>query len=745
MKTTLYRRAPRRVRKFRNALGYHAALCLVPLTWSTIALAQTNTPPATPSGNSTNVTTLESVTVVGKLDVARNQIMPDLGASTYTVNKEQIETIPQGANASFNQVLLRTPGVAQDSLGQLHLRGEHANLQYRINDVLLPEGVTGFGQELDTRFADKMRLITGALPAQYGFRTAGIVDIQTKSGAFDPGGEFSMYGGSYDTLKPSVEFGGSKSNFNYYVDASYTHDNIGVENPTSSSTPIHDNTDQFKAFSYLSYVWDDTSRISAMGSASDANFEVPNTPGLPPGSAPGGTNWNSFLSTTNFNSADLNEKQREQNYYGVLAYQKSVDDFNLQVATFGRSSDVHFTPDPLGDLFFNGVASDVDRTIYSGGVQADASYELNDKHTLRGGLMVWEEELSSHTSTSVFPVDTLGNPTGSPFSIMDNSVSHGTFYGAYLQDEWKIHPKFTVNYGARFDAVDSIVDENQVSPRVNAIFQATEATTLHAGYARYFTPPPLEAVRSESVAKFANTSNASEVTQDDPVKSERANYFDLGVSQKITPELQAGVDGYYKTAKNQLDDGFFGQTLIPSAFNYNKGEVYGVEFTTSYTKKGFSTYANVAYSVARGEGISSAQFLFPQDVLDYARNHWVSLDHDQRITGSFGISYLWKHAGGGTRVFADALYGTGLRTDGGGTLPDGNPIPNGASVPAYYTVNLGLEESFRIHGKEHLKARLDVLNVTDNVYELRDGAGIGVNAAQYGMRLGVFGGLSYAF
>jgi len=42
----------------------------------------------------------------------------------------------------MNQVLLRTPGIAQDGLNQLHLRGEHANLQYRINDVLLPEGIT---------------------------------------------------------------------------------------------------------------------------------------------------------------------------------------------------------------------------------------------------------------------------------------------------------------------------------------------------------------------------------------------------------------------------------------------------------------------------------------------------------------------------------------------------------------------------------------------------------------------------
>ena len=143
------------------------------------------------SGSSTNVTQLGNVTVVGKLNQARNQIVPDLGATAFTINKDQIATLSQGGNAPMNQVILRAPGVAQDSAanGDLHVRGEHANLQYRINDVLLPEGITGFGLELDPRFVESMQLITGSLPAQYGFRTAGVVDIHTKSGAFENGGE----------------------------------------------------------------------------------------------------------------------------------------------------------------------------------------------------------------------------------------------------------------------------------------------------------------------------------------------------------------------------------------------------------------------------------------------------------------------------------------------------------------------------------------------------------------------------
>src|SRR5882724_11720602 len=83
-----------------------------------LASAQTtNAPPpqASPApAGSTNVTKLQETTVVGQLDTARNQITADLGATTYQVSKAQIIAQAQGENAPFNQVLLRTPGVAED-------------------------------------------------------------------------------------------------------------------------------------------------------------------------------------------------------------------------------------------------------------------------------------------------------------------------------------------------------------------------------------------------------------------------------------------------------------------------------------------------------------------------------------------------------------------------------------------------------------------------------------------------------
>ena len=705
---------------------------------ATAPSAETTAPAAEPAADETQ---LPEISIYGHLDQARNQILPSLGATSYSINEAQIDQLPQGANALMNQVLLRAPGVAEDSFGGLHVRGEHANLQYRINGVIIPEGITLFGQELDARFVDSMSLITGSLPAEYGYRTAGIVDIHTKSGIIEPSGEAGVQAGSYNTFRPFFEYGGSDGRVTYFLDGSYDQNSIGIENSTDTQGAIHDSTEQYKFFSYLSCILDDSSRISLALSAAHENFQIPDSPGLPPGTQPNGNPWLPGV----FNSHDLNENQYEQNYYAILSYQKTFGDLNYQIAGFGRYSGAHFVPDGTGDLFFNGVASDVNRMLTSGGLQGDASYKLNDQHTLRGGVMVVDELLTSDTTTTVFPVDAAGNETGPAFPIADNNHSQALYAGAYLQDEWKLTPRLTLNYGGRFDVFNSSFDkEYQFSPRVNAIYKATDATTFHAGYARYFTPPPLENVPTSGVTMFNGTSNASPVTLDSSVRAESADYFDAGVTHKFLPGLQGGVDGYYKIAHEQIDDGLFGQTLIPSAFNYEKGRVCGLEFTGSYTEGGLSTYANLALSKAQGENWDSAQFLHNAADLAYVSNHWIYLDHDQTVTASTGASYTWKKTfGGDTMVYTDVLFGTGLRADF--VEANGDVIPNGAHVPSYYSANVGVQQKFHVRANQYVKVRFDVVNVTDNSYELRNGTGVGVNAPQYGMRRGFYLTLAYDF
>ena len=85
-------------------------------------------------------------------DQGRSNLYTTIGTTSSTQTHATIDALPQGTNATVEKVLLQAPGVSQDSAanGLLHVRNDHANVQFRINGVMLPDGVTGFGSILDT-------------------------------------------------------------------------------------------------------------------------------------------------------------------------------------------------------------------------------------------------------------------------------------------------------------------------------------------------------------------------------------------------------------------------------------------------------------------------------------------------------------------------------------------------------------------------------------------------------------------
>ena len=421
----------------------------------------------------------------------------------------------------------------------------------------------------------------------------------------------------------------------------------------------------------------------------------------------------------------------------MLTLQSAIGEkFDYQVSVFQRYTSLKFTPDWEGDPIFTGAASQLFRSDTARGIQADASYRLNDRHTLRSGLFFSNEGIASDNVSNAFPVNGAGTVTGPPFTIIDANPKGGNrLAGVYIQDEWKATQKLTVNYGVRADHMNEFVAAGQVSPRLGTVYQWTPQTALHAAYARYFTPPPSELVSPTSIALFAGTSLGPAVTQNDPVLPERTHYYDAGVTHRLTPALLLGVDAYYKDVTNLLDEGQFGPAPIFTPFNYQKGKVYGVEFTANYKQDNFGAYLNFARSTALGKTIISSQFNFDPAELAYIQNNWIHLDHDQTYTASAGASYLWR----GTRYSADAIYGSGLRT----TPPVG--APNGDSLGPYLTVNLGAVHRFETPLLGKLDARLAVINLFDREYEIRDGTGVGVGPPAFGARRGFYGGLSKVF
>jgi outer membrane receptor protein involved in Fe transport len=635
---------------------------------------------------------------------------------------------------------LQAPGVAQDSFGQLHVRGEHNGLQYRLNGIIIPEGISGFGQTLDPRFVGSLKLITGALPAEYGLRTAGIIDVQTKSGTIQTGGDASLYGGSHSELNPSFDYGGASGPFNYYVTADYLTNTLGIESPDGSTDPLHDRTKQWHGFAFAQDILDDESSVTAIFGTSNGIFQIPNQRGRQPAGLVGinGLGPDGVLTANGqflFDSAKLNETQREITHYGIVSYLRTLGSFDFQVSAFGRYSSLFFTPDPLGDLLFNGIAQTAYKRDEAYGLQAESAWHAASNHTLRAGVVYQADDLKSQTSSQVLAVVAEGNQTSpdAPLTILDNGTKHAWSYSLYVQDEWKVFPSLTINYGVRWDQFQAFDGEGQLSPRINFVWTLNDTTTVHGGYSRYFSPPPFELVATTDVALFDNTTAAADHTDTTP-KAERADYYDVGVQQDVLQGLTVGLDGYYKASHNLIDEGQFGAPIILTPFNYKSGRQYGVELTANYDGGGpFNAYVNAAYERAVGREIVSSQFQFSPDELAFIATHYIPLDHQQLVSVSAGASSAWRQF----RLSADLLYGSGLRRDGA--------TPNGDHVPGYVQVNLGISRPIDVGiMRKPLTLRFDVINAFDEKYEIRDGTGVGVGAPQFGPRRAYFVGISQA-
>jgi outer membrane receptor protein involved in Fe transport len=749
--------------KFRIAVpaitGSVAAVTLaLIMTFPAAAKAAAQPDDATP-GN--DVSAIDSMVITAKrLNEARTGIETKTGASTYTIDAAAIAATPGGDNTLLNQVILQAPEVAQDSFGQLHVRGEHNGLQYRLNGIILPEGISVFGQSLDPRLIESMKLVTGALPAEYGLRTAGIIDLTTKSGIFEPHGTLSLYGGSHGTVEPSFAHGGSSGAFNYFVSGDFLRNNLGIESPDGSATPLHDTTKQYHGFGYFEYILDPDTRVSGVLGTSHGRFQIPNQAGLQP---PLGLTVNG---QTSFPSESLDEKQTEVTHYGIASLQHSQGNLDLQTSLTGRYSSLTFSPDPLGDLLYTGIAQNAYKRDIAYSLQTDGAYHWSDAHILRAGFYVQHDKATSNTTSQVLPAactgsgtpqdpyvcqaynNTVGDPLfnpqfDQPQTVVDNSDQTQWIESAYLQDEWKFAPVLTINYGLRFDRLTAFTSGSQLSPRVNLVWKPWQDTTVHGGYSRYFSPPPFELVGTRTISLFANTTTTPALALAATPKAESANYYDVGVEQQFITGLIVGVDTYYKSSHNLIDEGQFGAPIILTPFNYLKGEQYGAELMANYSGKAFSAYGNFAVQRARGKDFTSSQFNFSPNAFTYVTTHFIDLDHEQQMTASAGASYLWQN----TRFSADLLFGSGLRASL--ALPDGSTIPNGAHLPYYRQVNVGVSHAFHLAGADPaadtLTVRFDVINVFDQIYQIRNGTGVGVGAPQFGPRRGYFFGVSQSF
>lgn len=659
-------------------------------------------------------------------------VLSKASGETYKISRKDIEDLPRGNNVELQDVLITVPSAVYGSLKQVHIRQDHANLQLRVDGVPIPDTVSStFSDVISPRAWERADIILGGMEAQYGNKTAAVLDITTKSGTKPGFGSAQMFGGSNNTINPSIEYGGTiGEKFRFYALNSYTTTNRGIEPPTLGHSIFHGQSERNQTFMRGDYQYDNSNNFSWVFLNSVAKYQIPTSPGR----TPNATIMGLLPGFSPVPSEMVDENQQENNQYGHMVWRHDVSSASFfSLSGYARQTRATFRTDPLNVLAYTEdpaepfSAGSQDRSAYSGGARLDYTYIPNKEHVIKAGFQVDRTQTVNKTRLFTFADDGAGNPTGPVLSLDADNRLIGWRQEFWIQDQWSPNDRWTFNLGVRADAVQYQRNEGQISPRVGITYKADPANVFHVYYGRQFTPPNLEAI---SFAKLntAGTKAAPENTTNNTVRAERAHYFEVGSYHALSRWATIQLTGYYKLANFLSDAGQFGTTPLLNYFAFERGWQRGIDgaLKVQFTEK-LSGRGNVAWGQCKGYGLQSGHVLLEQkEIDDINSKSGVFCDHSQMVTSSGVMAYRFMER---TTLTGQVLFASGLRTaEAGGKT-------NSTHSPSYTIYNMSLTHVIPLPwDSQKLLLGFDVVNLLDQQYFINQGEGnIGLGVSHAGM------------
>ena len=636
--------------------------------------------------------------------------------SVLTVNREQLKTLPQGEDRPITEVVTTQPGFVQDAFGNVYARGNHANVQYQIDGIPIPDSVGNlFAQALPVRLIDSIEILSGGMPAEFGNRLAAVVNVSTRRGSATPEGLMQLRYGSFQTVEASGYYGRTVGPVSFFVGGSYLQSQRMLDTP--AVTPIlHDDGRNGRAFLRLDFAPSAADRIEVFANYAHNFFQIP----IDPTTVPLDPSRPDLVrpvdefgnSSPPYVPRDTDATETEHEFFATLSWVHSFGERKgqLQIAPYYKLSLGTFSSDPahaLGPLADPGtMASDVARRADHMGVVVHYSLSRGN-HILKAGMQF--NYLRGATDFTQYQRDDSAGSVDPNLTLSGSDHTNATMTGLYLQDRWD-YGRFGLQAGLRWDwqhvtlTGDQSSDQIGISPRLGVSFAFLKDLVAHAFFGVLFQPPSV--LDAGNAARVLGVIPANAFVPYD-IAAETDVYGEIGISGRIAKRLKLGAIGWGRYAWNQLDDIAIGSTNLIANYNFERGRAAGVELTADFVFRDWVTaFANVSWLLAQGQGISSAKFLFSEDEL--ADQSWHTLDHAQSWTANIGLTL--QHSGAAFTALAN--YGSGLRTGAN----------NDQSVPQHVRVDASLQYSFE---KLPLKPRvaIDVVNLFDSHYAYRIGNG----------------------
>ena len=644
-------------------------------------------------------------------------------SSTSTLEREEIKNLPRGDTASVNDILGTQPGFVHDAMGNLYARGNHANIQYQVDGVPLPDSVSGlFGGFLSPKLVENMEILTGGLGAEYGDRLAAVVNLNSRRPTADGEGQLELLGGSYQTLSPSLLYGKKFGALSVLAGGSYKTTQRALD-PNVFEDLAHDGGNEQRGFLRVDYDADEHTHWSALGSFGHNFYRLPidsSVPQFDPNQPGGGRAPDQYGNApAPFFPRNTNQSENERDAFGLLSFRHDFDPrtsirasvtyrhsygflFGDATNALGRTADP-CTTDDQGNTTCSST-SDVGRTADHLGLDVEQLVRIGENNVFKAGAQL--DQLFGTTDYTSYTRNDAAAAPDPALTVRGTDTSRATTGGAYIQDRLTLG-KLVVNAGLRLDLqhvsfVGSPARNTQagIGPRLGLAYALGEGTVVHAFAGLLWQPPPV--LDSPAAARILRlVSPDQNITYD--LLPEKDRYAEIGIESRVIPQLTLKLNAWGRLSSDQLDDIGVGSTNLLSPYNFRDGRAGGLEGgAVLVLGNRFTAFANASVEQAQGRGIETAQYLFAP--ADLRRNDWQILDHVEALTANVGATVKDGH----TRLSGLAGYGSGLRTGAN----------NNQHVPGAVHVDLTLSHLFADLPTRPTVA-FDVVNIFDAHYAYR--------------------------